>query len=380
MLGMGKSWALVSVLMCATAWSSDDTSSRLDDLQAQIDALSQNQVSAQQLGLPLHGFADVGYFSNSGDNVSQDGFVIGNLDFYMTPKLGGRWLSLAELVFEVNEEGELATDLERLQFGYAFNDALTLWVGRFHTPYGYWNTAFHHGAQIQPSIARPRFVDFEDDSGILPAHGIGLLASGHINTGAGKIYYDGYLTNGNRIADGVLDFNAAGDNDHNKQIGINARYAFGGVLDGFSFGVHALRQTVATIGEAGDVTARTNLQMSGAYTVLDTDSWQGVAEYYRFHNADVTSGAAYNSTAWFAQLGYVFVRQTQLYVRVEKADLDTMDAYFADQESGRSYRRSVVGGKYDINRRIALKAEFLTTKEADDTSWHGIATQCAVSF
>ena len=78
--------------------------------------------------------------------------------------------------------------MERAQLGYSFSDALTFWVGRFHTPYGYWNTAFHHGAQIQTSVTRPLFIDFEDKGGILRAHSLGLLAHGRVPAGPGKLW------------------------------------------------------------------------------------------------------------------------------------------------------------------------------------------------
>ena len=46
-------------------------------------------------------------------------------------------------------------------------------AGRTHTGFGYWNNAYHHGRWLQPTIARPRWVAFEDDGGILPVHWVG---------------------------------------------------------------------------------------------------------------------------------------------------------------------------------------------------------------
>jgi len=68
--------------------------------------------------------------------------------FYLAPKLGDRVVSLAELIFETGPDGHVGTDLERFQIGYQFNDQATVWVGRFHTPYGYVNTALHHGVWL----------------------------------------------------------------------------------------------------------------------------------------------------------------------------------------------------------------------------------------
>jgi hypothetical protein len=73
--------------------------------------------------------------------------------------------------------GKDEQEVERLQFGWRIGETRT-WLGRFHNPIGYWNTRFHHGAYLQPSVARPSFVEFEDDGGILPMHLAGLLVEG----------------------------------------------------------------------------------------------------------------------------------------------------------------------------------------------------------
>src|SRR5206468_11134940 len=198
----------------ATAAPSDDANAWVERLEQTVQTLSENAAKTHDLGIPLHGFADVGYVTGIPVPGRRAGFALGNVDLYMTPEIGPRVRSLIELVFEYGPDGAgVATDLERLQFGYVFSDAATLWVGRYHTPYGYWNAAFHHGAQIQLAASRPRFIDFEDRGGILPAHGVGLLASGGTRTGSGRLQYDAYVANGDSIQDHVLDMNAYGDDN-----------------------------------------------------------------------------------------------------------------------------------------------------------------------
>ena len=109
-------------------------------------------------GIPIHGFADVGLGVAGG--AARKGFTVGSLDLYLTPQLGERTRALIELVAEVGPDGNTAVDLERAQLGYAFGDSATAWIGRFHTPYGYYNAAFHHGQQIATSLRRPRFLEF----------------------------------------------------------------------------------------------------------------------------------------------------------------------------------------------------------------------------
>ncbi len=153
-------------------------------------------------GVPLHGFADAGFTAHTKDATDPTGFNVGSLDFYLTPQFDNNVKGLVEIIFETTPAGEVATDLERMQMGYSFNDNATVWAGRFHTPYGYWNTGFHHGAQIQTAVLRPRFLDFEDKGGILPAHMVGLMANGKFRAGEGKITYDAFAGNWPRISMG----------------------------------------------------------------------------------------------------------------------------------------------------------------------------------
>src|SRR5439155_17845576 len=102
-------------------------------------------------GTPLHGFGDVGGLVTNDDHLlktRRKGFTVSSLDFYLTPEFGPNVRGLAELNFEVDRAGNVGVDLERWQLGYAFGDYATAWLGRFHTPFGYFNTAFHHGTWL----------------------------------------------------------------------------------------------------------------------------------------------------------------------------------------------------------------------------------------
>jgi hypothetical protein len=319
-------------------------------------------------GVVLHAFADVGHV-NSDETLSDhrdSGFTMGNLDFYLTPQVGERVKSLFELNFEYDAEGELEADLERAQIGYTVDDSLTLWAGRFHTPFGYWNTTFHHGAQLQTSVARPRFLEFEDAGGILPAHTVGLWASGTRRTGDGRLYYDAYAGNGDRIVDGTLDFNPVHDDNGEVAFGASVGYQFGLAPGGLLLGVHALSQEINAY-SGGSITSRSRLRVYGGYALYEPDNWQGIAEYYRFENEDVLAqGARHRSWSGFVQLGYVFIGRITPYVRYEEAVLDQGDPYFASLAKGRSYTRGILGMRFDLNPRAALKLEVNRTDETRD--------------
>ena len=69
-----------------------------------------------------------------------------------------------------------STSIERFQLGWFVTPQTTLWLGRHHSPLGYWNTQFHHGTYLQTSIKRPAISGFDDHGGVLPSHISGLFA------------------------------------------------------------------------------------------------------------------------------------------------------------------------------------------------------------
>jgi hypothetical protein len=64
---------------------------RLDQVEKNILQVSENAGKRSNLGLPLHGFADIGYAHSSNDpSGRRGGFTMGNLDLYLTPEFGDR--------------------------------------------------------------------------------------------------------------------------------------------------------------------------------------------------------------------------------------------------------------------------------------------------
>ena len=333
---------------------------------------------ADNEGIPLRGFVDVGFAAHSKQATIPKGFYIGSLDFYLTPQFSDNVKALVEIIFETTSDGSVATDLERAQMGYTFNDNATLWAGRFHAPFGYWNTGYHHGAEIQTAVLRPRFLDFEDKGGILPVHMVGLWGTGKFSAGENIITYDVYAANGPKISmaedpaasgtqiPGTLNINTAGDNNHQAMLGVNFGYEFSGNLNGLRLAVHALRGDVdddsdgMTLGVAP--TNKTGLGMIGGSIIFIENDWEVMSEYYRFNNKD-KSGTSGSHTSWadYLQVGRTINNITP-FLRVEKAVLSQSDSYFSMQDSGQSYARQAWGIKYDLNEKAALKFELLSTK------------------
>ncbi len=97
------------------------------------------------------------------------------LDLFVTSE-SDRFRFMGELVLS---ESRFDIDVaQRFLVGLRTGDGGTLWAGRFHSPLGYWNMAFHHGGYFKTSISRPSVVRFESEGGPLPMHLVGLLYSG----------------------------------------------------------------------------------------------------------------------------------------------------------------------------------------------------------
>lgn len=354
--------------------------------------LIQTPVRADIEGLAVHGFADVYYTSTNQQEApsGQSGFKLGNLDLYLTPSLTDRWRALMEDVVEFDDwtapgqyNGQPEIDIERLQIGYVVNNDLTVWIGRFHTPYGYWNTAYHHGAQLQPTVMRPQFIAFEDHGGVLPAHMDGLWASGRDNIGPGRITYDVYFGNGQRILDGQLDMQNAGNVDSHTAAGGRLGYELlGGPLDSLWIGVHGFEEQVNNYIN-GAVTAETNVKVAGGFFHWTPGDWELMGEYYHFDNhAHDAPGPTHSSTLWYAEADYTFYGRITPLARVERDSLSQDDGYFQYLQGGKSYSRNLIGVRYDLTPQTALKLDGNHTDMSRDggQSYREAHFQVAIRF
>jgi hypothetical protein len=337
---------------------------------------SSGQIATLQPPVALRGFADVG--AGFSGNRGNKGFADGSLDFYLTPQLSEHVKSLIELVFEHDSAGQLSADLERLQVGYTFDSGSTVWLGRFHTPFGYWNTAFHHGQQLQTSILRPQMIDFEDHGGIMPAHTVGLWNTGAIRAGSGKITYDLFVGNAPTISGGTLEPNNSGTSHPGLSVGFNVGYGFGGNADGLKIGVHGYRADVRET----NLSTVSRLNMLGVYAAFDTSDWEVIAEHYGFRNQNISGGTGrFGSWSGFAQVGRRYDRWTP-YGRVERAVLSQTDNYFGLLASGQSYSRQAIGLRYELTPSAALKLELnrTVTQMATPVSFNQLLMQWAIRF
>jgi len=165
----------------------------------------------------LNLFGDVGGGVVGGLGVeTKPTFGIGTFDLLFTGDLDHSITMTAETAVEVGQDNQIGIDLERLHVRWSSHG---FWIeaGRSHTDLGYWNLAYHHGKWLQPTIARPRIVQFEDSGGLLPIHWIGVQAGYRANLG-GDVALTTSVAIGNARGHIVDDLQLGFDSHAPKQV------------------------------------------------------------------------------------------------------------------------------------------------------------------
>jgi hypothetical protein len=295
----------------------------------------------------LHNHSDVGF-----------GFSTAMAGLLFSARLGDKVFALTELVFENTDEG-LATDLERVELRYRSGRHFVA-LGRTHTELGYWNTAFHHGAWLQPTIDRPRVIRFEDFGGLIPAHsvgavagtGIGLESGGSINLLVG-------VANGRGNAPAELQL----VEDNNLWKAINARIDVQGVGPaGLSFGISGLYDRIAPVAmDARPNMPNTEIQevIVGAHLVYRDANATFVSEAHVINH--VANGRGWTSVGAFA-VGSYRIGDFSPYMLVDALAMDRSDPYFFPGSGGNPYAPNSVkiapGLRLDVTRWSSIRLEY----------------------
>ena len=253
---------------------------------------------------------------------------------------------------------------------------------------------------MQTSVLRPRFLDFEDSGGVLPAHMLGIWGTGKARAGKGKFTYDWYVGNGPKISGattapspanyqtGGLNPNIAGDDNHSAMTGLNLGYEFSGSLDGLRLAVHWLHGDVSAYSGATTIPATplntTGLNMAGGSLVYLSNDWEFMSEYYGFNDKDKSAGLKHKSRAGYVQIGRSFNDLTP-FIRLERTILNQQDNYFSMQANGQSYARQILGLRYNLSQKAALKLELGNSSFKEELgrtalSYRSLNLQYAIGF
>lgn len=295
----------------------------------------------------IMGFGDISYVSR--DGTDNDGFVIGQGVAHLSAYLGDS-LGIFSEVSLTGRDSEYSIEVERLIVKYDFSDLLKVSAGRYHTPIGYWNSSFHHGAWLQTTISRPEMVKF--GSKILPIHFVGILAEGSfLQSELGLSYKAGF---GNGRHANIGRAGDAGDINGDKAWMVQFQVApdkYYGLMAGIGF-----YNDEVTPGDRPPVDEST----FSAFVAWTRESPEIIVEYiHSEHESVIDSSNSGDVDAWYAQIGYRLKGDRKLwkpYLRFEDTDVDTTDPLLFDQ--GLDYDARILGARWDFNPYAAFKFEY----------------------
>ena len=258
------------------------------------------------------GFGDFNYLVTELDR--QEGFRLGQMVGHVIAEMDDRLTFFGEVSVTGKDNG-YSIEIERALLRYSFADAFKVSGGRFHTPIGYWNAAFHHGSWLQTSVARPEMIKF--GSRLLPTHFVGLLIEGGLPSSPLGLGYSVGVGNGR--AANIARAGDAGDVNGQRAwvAGVRSRpISIIGLEVGASY--YSDRLSAPDGSQA-------NERIFALHAVLDRDAPEILAEYAHVVHDPVTgSGDFPGSNGSYIQFGYRLpgaARSLKPYVRIEEVDV-----------------------------------------------------------
>lgn len=286
-------------------------------------------------------FGDTGYgvehWQEGGEDRVTNEFEAASMDLFVQASVGKKVSFVGEIMFEF-EDGMPMADVERALVVYSAAPWIRFQMGKGHTPLGYWNETFHHGAWLQTTAARPVVMNFEGGGGFLPMHYAGAGAAGEL----GFLHYNLIVGNG-RAAD-PLEVLASGDVDNGKQLTVELTAQ---PAPGIGFGV---------AGVAGGIPAGNGHQemaerILGAHAYDTVDPFELVGEAFVVrHTGDDGEFQHYGA---YAQVAYG-LGQFKPYYRWDWLQKDEADPYYVELADA---HRHTLGVRWDFEWFCALKVE-----------------------
>jgi hypothetical protein len=315
----------------------------------------------------MQGFGNVDMVA-SAYKGQHSGFENGALDLFVTSHLDDHWSALTELVFEP-DGNTIGPDLERFEFMYEYSDVFRVSAGRVHNPFLQWPITYHHGLFMQVPVERPIIARWEDEPGLWPMHFVGLLAQGRLLGPVGLNYALG-IGNGRGATLEVVQVGS--DANDNKAITASI-----GVSPDVIEGLEIHGSTYMDRIPADTTLKETDYALSGSFVRGPLDVR---GEWSRMEHKDEADAITYKTTGWYALGSYrlpIEGAQLKPYVMFEGLDAPAGESFLgypADEQAWSA------GLRWDVNRWVALKAAYRSTKiegfDRDDEA----RAQLAVNF
>ena len=332
------SFAIAS-LASGSVLANEDTSSRIENLESQLNRL-QKQVNSNNLDtlskLHLAGYSNVDAIA--GSDRQEDGFTGAKFAPIFHFQFNDRVLFEGELEFETDENGESEFAVEYTTIDLILNDYMALVAGKFLSPLGQFRQNVHPGWINKMPTAPVGF----GHGGAAPLSDLGAQLRGGIPlSGSMRANYATYVSNGpTLLVDGhgdevefEMETEAAASNaDDNLVYG--GRFGFL-PLPALEIGLSGAFGKIG-VGEGHDVSELKAGEPDRDYTVVGVDAlynWSTLQLRGEFIQQSVGSdsgstiadGAAAGDldfTAWYAQAAYR-IPETKWEGVVRFGDLDT---------------------------------------------------------
>ena len=338
-------------------------------------------VSAQQLHdyseevqyptFVLHGFGELRNYSKtpSGETNVHAGQQVAHI----ISTFSDRVTAFGEFSF-TNVESDTDTDVERLILRYDFSDKFKLSVGKYHTPIGYWNSSYHHGAWLQTTIDRPSIMKY--GSQIVPIHFEGVLAEGTLPVaGINLAYRTGF---GTGIHNNITVHGDHGDTDGDDAFVLQLYNRPAGI-HGLEIGASFYQDDVNLDEQVAHSIANIEEKIYSLHVALERESAEIIAEYvYWDHEQTHSAKLNNNGYGYYIQAAHRFhgkYEQLKPYARFDKIEADKDDVLFFKNQS---FKGVTLGLRYDFADYAALKVEYRNERTGNDDNMDSLVVQ--VSF
>lgn len=309
------------------------------------------------LGVPAHG-----------------SFRAGEFDLFLSSQLQEKLSFLSEVVFSTGPNNAFGVDLERFQLTYRPSRYFEISAGRYHTDFGYYNTAFHHGTWFSTATGRPFMYFFEDSGGPLPIHELGVTTTGYVPSGKWNLHWTAEIGNGSAevgsplYGDGVENFAS----DRNRKDLNFAVYSRPEWLDGLQIGGSFLTGDLIPASGLPAV----NQTVSSAYVVFIDSKWEFMNEVVLMHHQITDGGRSYNSPMGYTQLAYR-IAKFRPYFRFQEVNIPNNDPVtsFTGRYEGPSF-----GMRWDCFTYAALKIQYNRVFLRNAATQNGLEVSTAFTF
>ena len=317
------------------------------DHEPQVAKEAMHEMELHYPSLQFHGFGDVDFAATDQKSAtSNSGFYVGQLDFHIAAALSRKISYFTEITLNPHPT-EYTVEVERNIIRYDYDDYFKLSFGRYHTPIGYWNTAFHHGAWLETTIDRPFQVKIGGN--FTPLHFVGALAEGDIPARGLGLGYNVGIGNGRGE---VISRPGDATDINNNRAWVIKLFSRPDKFYGLEVGGSFYRDKISL-----PTGPQYREWIGNAYVVWTKGAPEFLAEFYNVNHSNIATKAIANSDAMYAQFAYRlpwFEKSLKPYYRFEYTHMPFSEQVFTYQPQV----ESIAGLRYDISSFAAFKVEY----------------------